>query len=75
MADTKTRQIDARGLSCPEPVMRTRNAIADLTHGTVEVLVDSPTAVDNVTRQAKKMGWTVTTERRGEQSYCLVLKK
>jgi TusA-related sulfurtransferase len=75
MADTKTRQIDARGLSCPEPVMRTRNTIAGLAHGTVEVLVDSPTAVDNVARLARNMGWTVTAERRGEQSYSLVLKK
>ncbi len=75
MSSTKTNTVDARGLSCPQPVMLTRKLISKLTTGTVEVLVDSPTAVDNVTRLAKKMGWAVTAERRGEQSYCLVLKK
>ncbi len=75
MATAKTNTVDARGLSCPEPVMRTRKLISGLTKGTVEVLVDSPTAVDNVSRLARKMGWAVTAERRGEESYRLVLTR
>ena len=51
MADIKT--VDARGLSCPQPAMLTRQAINELNQGTVEVLVDSGTARDNVSRWAK----------------------
>ena len=55
MSDVKT--IDARGLSCPQPVLLAQAAIKDIDHGTVCVLVDSETARDNVTRIAQKSGW------------------
>ena len=73
MAETKI--VDARGLSCPQPVMLTQNAVSGLKRGTVEVLVDSATAVQNVTRLAKKSGWAVTVEDWSERDYRLVLKK
>jgi len=62
MSDVKT--IDARGLSCPQPVLLAQAAIRNIGHGTVCVLVDSETARDNVTRIAQKSGWQAVT---GEQ--------
>ena len=41
--------IDARGLSCPEPVILTKNAFASK-EAQYEVLVDNPTAKENVSR-------------------------
>ncbi len=73
MSDMKT--IDARGLSCPQPAMLARQAIQKLDKGTVEVLVDSGTARNNVSRLAKNAGWTVTVEEKLEGSYLMVLKK
>ncbi len=73
MAVIKT--VDARGLSCPQPVMLARQAINEVNRGTVEVLVDSGTARDNVSRLGKKSGWAVTIEDRSEGSYQIVLKK
>jgi hypothetical protein len=43
--------------------------------GTVEVLVDSQTSVDNVSRLAQKAGWKVTVEEQSEGGFKLVLTK
>lgn len=73
MSDIKT--IDACGLSCPQPAMLTRQAIQKLDKGTVEVLVDSGTARENVSRLAKNAGWVVTIEDKPDGSFRIVLKK
>ena len=59
MSEVKT--VDARGLSCPQPVLLAQAAIKSVEHGTVCVLVDSGTAGDNVTRVAQKSGWNAET--------------
>lgn len=51
--------VDARGLSCPMPVVMTRKAVENGSPATVEVLVDSRTAVDNVTYYANHVGYKV----------------
>ena len=67
--------VDARGLSCPQPVMLTSKAIKKLNKGTIEVLVDSGTSRDNVSRLAKHSCWAVTVEEQSEGNYRIVLKK
>lgn len=53
------RKVDARGLSCPEPVLVVRKVLQE--HGVqdVEVIVDNKPAVENVTRAAENLGWQV----------------
>lgn len=50
--------IDARGLSCPEPVVMTRNAMYSK-DPEYQVLVDTVAARENVTRYAVSQGYTV----------------
>lgn len=50
--------VDARGLSCPQPVILARQALSSTGSGKITVLVDNPTARDNVSRAARSMGWT-----------------
>jgi TusA-related sulfurtransferase len=69
------KTVDARGLSCPEPVMMTREALAALKTGTVEVLVDSGTSRDNVRRLAERFGWAATVNNVPTGGYQLVLSK
>ncbi|MGP1432003.1 sulfurtransferase TusA family protein [Treponema sp.] len=45
--------VDARGLSCPEPVVRTKKAFDG--HQAFEVLVDNETSKENVIRFCDKM--------------------
>jgi tRNA 2-thiouridine synthesizing protein A len=73
MNDIKT--VDARGLSCPQPALLATQAIKKLGKGKVEVLVDSGTARENVSRLAKNAGWAVSIEEQSDGSYRIVLKK
>ena len=67
--------IDARGLSCPQPALLTRQALQKAKKGTIEVLVDTTTAMENVSRVAKNSGWKVDVESRAQENYRLVLMK
>ena len=52
-------QIDARGYSCPEPVLMTKQALKK--YGVpLQVLVDGETPLENVTRLATNGGYKVS---------------
>jgi len=65
MADIKI--IDARGLSCPQPVVLTKKALED--NARVTTIVDNETALENVKRLAGKFGCAVTVEPKGKSVY------
>ena len=67
-------EVDARGLSCPMPVIKTKNAIESSESGPIVVIVNDGTARDNVTRLAKSRGFDVTVEEKGDDIY-LTLNK
>lgn len=54
------REIDARGLACPEPVMLAKRAIDE--GGDCVIIVDNEAARDNVCRMAKSQGCTAKVE-------------
>ena len=47
--------VDARGRSCPEPVILTKAAL-NAGNTPLQVLVDNQVAVDNITRFARNKG-------------------
>ena len=49
------REVDARGLSCPEPVMLTEQALRE-EKGAVRILVSEPHQRMNVEKCAKDLG-------------------
>jgi selenium metabolism protein YedF len=57
--------VDARGLACPAPVTRTRDALKSGARD-IEVLVDNPTARDNVSRFASSQGCRVEVNQEEE---------
>jgi TusA-related sulfurtransferase len=67
--------VDARGLSCPQPVLDTLNKIATMGKGTIEVLVDTEASKENVSRAATAKGWSLdgVVENRGE--YTITISK
>jgi TusA-related sulfurtransferase len=67
-------QIDARGLSCPQPVVLTNKKIKEMGKGMFEVLVDTVTSKENISRLAEQVGWEIEVKETGED-YCLILKK
>lgn len=67
-------KIDARGLSCPQPVILTHKKVKEMGKGIVEVLVDTDTARENITRLAEQTGWNIEVNKSGEDD-CLILQK
>ncbi len=65
--------VDARGLSCPQPVIETKKAVRD-NPPKLEVIVDNIAAFENVTRFAKASGYSVSSTEKGGE-YTLVLSK
>jgi tRNA 2-thiouridine synthesizing protein A len=60
--------VDARGLSCPQPVILSRQAVKKLeSGGTVEVLVDTATSRDNVKRAVESVGCQVEIQQEGDE--------
>ena len=55
--------LDARGLSCPQPAFLTKQKLGELKNGTLEVLLDSATSRDNVSRIARNAGWKIEEEQ------------
>ena len=64
--------MDARGYSCPEPVLLTKNALKNGTP--LVVLVDNETPLQNVRRFAANNGYQVTWKEVGED-YELTITK
>ncbi|OIN96224.1 MAG: preprotein translocase subunit TatB [Deltaproteobacteria bacterium CG1_02_45_11] len=58
--------VDARGFSCPQPVLMTLNEIKKANQGEIEVLVDTDTARENVSRAAGTQGCKVNVQEEGE---------
>ena len=73
MLSLKLNQIDARGLSCPQPVLMTKKGVEKNPEG-IQVLVDNTTARDNITRFAGNSGYKVETTAQGSD-FLLTLKK
>jgi len=54
-----TTTVDARGLSCPQPVLMTLDALKKANSGEMVILVDTDTSKENVSRAARSQGWQV----------------
>ena len=70
------KQIDARGLACPLPVVRTKDALASMLPGEQAlVLVDNAIAVQNLEKFARVRGHGFASEQRGEREFAVTLTK
>jgi selenium metabolism protein YedF len=64
--------VDARGLACPEPVVRAGKAMAVADE--VTTIVDDKAAVENITRLARSKGFSIEVTDRTDGTY-LVLRR
>jgi len=69
-----SEKIDARGLSCPQPVVLVKKAIDKLGKGEFEVWVDTVTSKENVSRLARKAGFQISVEEK-EREFLLKLSR
>lgn len=67
--------VDARGLSCPQPVLLVMQAMRTAGSGEIEVLVDNEASRENVGRAAQSQGWTVAVAELDNGEFRLDLAK
>jgi len=66
------KELDVRGLSCPMPLMRAKEALAD-SPGEILVRADSGTAKANVVALLADEGYAVSVDHTGEE-YVIIAK-
>jgi selenium metabolism protein YedF len=59
------REIDARGLACPAPVLQTKATLQEDDTGSVKVIVDNAAAQQNVQRFLESQGFQTALEQNG----------
>lgn len=65
-------KVDARGMSCPQPVLMAKNAIEKDAEG-IDILVDNNTAKNNVSRFLKNQGYKL--EYKNEDDDILIIAR
>jgi len=66
------KEIDAKGLACPKPVVLAKKAISS--NQEVLVVVDNQTAASNLTKLGKKMGAEVSVVEESETEFKVMFK-
>jgi len=69
-----THTVDARGLSCPQPVILARKAI-QAARFPIDVLVDTVTSRENVRRAAEQLGCAVQVQDLGDEFKLTLTRK
>ena len=67
--------VDARGLSCPQPVLMTMDEMKKAGKGEIVVLVDTDTSRENVSRAATSQGWQVKAVDSEGTGYRITIAK
>lgn len=67
--------VDARGLSCPQPVLMAMQAMRAGGSSEIEVVVDNEASRENVSRAARSQGWRVVVDERDGGEFTLSLSK
>ncbi|QTA82292.1 Response regulator, SirA family [Desulfonema limicola] len=67
--------VDARGLSCPQPVLMVMDAFKKIEKGEILVMTDTQASKENVSRAAESKGWTVKSVQEQNQEFHLKLTR
>ena len=67
-------EVDARGLSCPEPVMMTAEALKSHENEDIKVLVSEPHCYKNVEKYAASQGRSAEVHAVGSE-FEVIIKK
>jgi TusA-related sulfurtransferase len=67
--------VDARGLSCPQPVLMTMDEMKKVNKGKIMILVDTNASKENVSRSAESQGWQVKEEKMEGSGYKITIER
>lgn len=73
MAD---KELDARGLNCPLPILRAKKALSDMLSGqTLKIIATDPGSVKDFQAFAKQTGNALMESGEGNGEFTFLLKK
>jgi tRNA 2-thiouridine synthesizing protein A len=76
MSASPTKQVDVRGLYCPEPVFRTKMEIERLKIGdTLKVIADDPESEEDISRWVNRNGHVMVSLNKDAKDLEFVIKK
>lgn len=68
-------KVNAVGFVCPVPVIMTKKALKEIESGEVEITVDNETAMENLEKLAKELGYSFTSDKKDENYVVIIEKK
>lgn len=76
MTQTISSTLDARGLSCPLPILKTKKALAQLATGEMlEVISSDPGSVKDLSSFCEQTGHKLVSSEVHEDEFIFVVKK
>jgi tRNA 2-thiouridine synthesizing protein A len=70
------KELDARGLNCPLPILRAKKALNDMTTGQVlKILATDPGSVKDFQAFAKQTGNELLSQNEAEKEFVFFLKR
>ena len=70
------KELDARGLNCPLPILRTKKALTDMGSGQVlKILATDPGAVKDFEAFCKQTGNTLVSSEIGGKEFVFFMRK
>jgi selenium metabolism protein YedF len=69
------KEIDARGLACPAPVLQTKAAVEDVKPDVIKVIVDNEASKQNVCRFLQSQHFDIDVQKHGNDFYVIGNRK
>lgn len=70
------KELDARGLSCPLPILRAKKALGEIQSGQVlRVIATDPGSVKDFAAFCKQTGHELVSQAEANKEYTFLLKK
>ena len=66
--------VDARGKSCPVPVIMTKKEIDKLSSGIIRTIVDNEVAKENVSKLVKNLGYEYSIDEKSSEEFHIIVK-
>lgn len=69
------KEIDARGQTCPRPVIMTKKELDNMVEGAITSIVDNEVAKENVSKLANSLGYAYKVDRVSDEEYHIHISK
>ena len=70
------KELDARGLSCPLPILKTKKSLNDLTSGQVlKVVATDPGSVKDMQAFANQTGHSLISSAEADNTFTFLIRK